>query len=59
MVSSVYISKVNDTERTPYLFASVHVYHKPTDVKAVHLNAHIETCDHLPELSIFLLTWGK
>lgn len=56
MVSSVYISKVNDTERTPYLFASVHVYHKPTDVKAVHLNAHIGTCDHLPELSIFLLT---
>lgn len=57
MVSSVYMSKVNDTERTPYLFASVRVYHKSTDVKAVHFkNAHIGTCDHLPELSIFLLT---
>lgn len=57
MVSSVYMSKVNDTERTPYLFASVRVYHKSTDVKAVHFkNAHIGTCDHLPELSNFLLT---
>lgn len=56
MMSSVYISKVNDTERTPYLFPSVRVYHKSTDVKAVHLNAHIRTCDHLPELSNFLLT---
>lgn len=31
-----FIYQVNDNERTPYLFASVRVYHKPTDVKAVH-----------------------